>query len=230
MRFIMCGDTHGTFDLDKVTDYFDKHGNEYTRDDYLIILGDVAVCGASRSDEAETRQILNNLPVTVLFIDGNHENFDYLNSYPIVKWNGGKVHFVEDNIIHLMRGQVFDIYGTTFFTFGGAYSTDRNYRVEGVSWWPQEIPTHEEYEEGWNNLKKVDFKVDYICTHTAPTDVVGALGYGETLDEEVAFLKYLSCVADRTDFTAWYFGHFHEDECIEDVYHCLFETLEIIEK
>ena len=41
-----------------------------------------------------------------------------------------KVHFVESDIIHLMRGQVFDIGGTTFFTFGGAYSIDRMYRTE----------------------------------------------------------------------------------------------------
>ena len=58
-------------------------------EDYLIICGDVGVCGFSASDEAETRNILRNLPVTTLFVDGNHENFEQLNSYSVETWNGG---------------------------------------------------------------------------------------------------------------------------------------------
>lgn len=58
-------------------------------EDYLIICGDVGVCGFSASDEAETRNILRKLPVTTLFVDGNHENFEQLNSYSVETWNGG---------------------------------------------------------------------------------------------------------------------------------------------
>ena len=112
--------------MPKVTKYFYEHKGEFSEDDYRIILGDLQVCGFDRESEKETRETLCNLPVTVLFIDGNHENFDKLNAYPVDEWNGGKVHIMENNIIHLMRGQVFDIDGTTFFTFGGAASIDRN--------------------------------------------------------------------------------------------------------
>ena len=114
MSFIISGDTHGTIDIGKVVRFFGEHEDEYTSDDYLIICGDVGACGFSASDEANTREVLRNLPVTVLFVDGNHENFEQLNSYPVDVWNGGKVHFVDHNIIHLMRGQVFDIEGTRF--------------------------------------------------------------------------------------------------------------------
>ena len=58
-------------------------------------------------------------------MDGNYENFKQLNAYDVDIWNGGKVHFIENEIIHLMRGQVFEIDGTRFFTFGGAYSIDK---------------------------------------------------------------------------------------------------------
>lgn len=34
-----------------------------------------------------------------------------------------------------MRGQVFDIDGTSFFTFGGAYSLDKMYCTEGLLWY-----------------------------------------------------------------------------------------------
>ena len=76
MSFIISGDTHGTIDIGKVVKFFCEHGDEYTSDDYLIICGDVGVCGFSASDEANTREALKNLPVTILFVDGNHENFE----------------------------------------------------------------------------------------------------------------------------------------------------------
>lgn len=171
MSIVITGDTHGTFDIGKVVRYFNEHEDEYTQDDYLIICGDVGICGFSAAYEANTRAVFRSLPVTTLFIDGNHENFEQLNSYAVEQWNGGKVHIIEDNMIHLMRGQIFKIDGLKFFTFGGAYSIDKMSRAEGISWFPEEIPSREEYEEGWKNLEKEDFQVDYILTHTAPRDV-----------------------------------------------------------
>lgn len=229
MSFIVSGDTHGTLDIEKIVRFFDEHEGEYTSDDYLIICGDVGVCGFLASDESETRKILRDLPVTTLFIDGNHENFSELNSYAVDTWNGGNVHFIESRIIHLMRGQVFDIDGTKFFTFGGAYSIDKMSRTEGISWFPEEIPDRDEYEEGWQNLEKAGFKVDYILTHSGPREVVAAMGYGEMSDGEIELRQYLQRVADNTDFTAWYFGHFHEDEEIEDMFFCLFDEVVTIE-
>ena len=48
---------------------------------------------------------------TTLFVDGNHENFDRLYDYPVEEWHGGKVHKIRSSVIHLMRGQVFEIDG-----------------------------------------------------------------------------------------------------------------------
>ena len=225
MSFIISGDTHGTLDIKKVVDFFEGKDGEYTKDDYLIILGDVGVCGFNPEEEKETRKILRDLPVTTLFIDGNHEHFRHLNSYPVEEWNGGKVHVIERNIIHLMRGQIFDIDGTSFFTFGGAYSVDKWCRREGISWFSEEIPNRFEIDEGWFNLEKRNFKVDYILSHTAPTDVAAAMCYGEMSDDEIALRRYLQRVADNTEFNAWYFGHFHEDSEVEDTFFCLFEKI-----
>ena len=175
--------------------------------------------------EANTRAVFRSLPVTTLFIDGNHENFEQLNSYAVEQWNGGKVHIIEDNMIHLMRAQIFTIDGLKFFTFGGAYSIDKMSRAEGISWFPEEIPSREEYEEGWANLEKEDFQVDYILTHTAPRDVAAAMGYGELSDDEVELRQYLQRVADETEFQKWYFGHFHEDAEVEEVFVCLYDEV-----
>ncbi len=227
-KFVIAGDTHGTIDLAKVFNYFLNNKDQYTKDDYLIILGDVGVCGFDPREERQVRSILRILPVTTLFIDGNHENFDNLNSYNIDIWNGGKVHIIENKIIHLMRGQVFEIDGKKFFTFGGASSTDKEFRSEGLDWFPEEIPTREEYEEGWDNLEKANFSVDYILTHTGPREVIAAMGYGEWTDDEKELRQYLQRVADNTDFEGWYFGHYHEDTEIEDVFFCLFDEIVVI--
>lgn len=228
MSFIIAGDTHGMIDINKIVKFFNEHEGKYTSEDYLIICGDVGICGFFASEEAETRRIFRNLPVTTLFVDGNHENFEQLNSYGIDIWNGGKVHFIESGIIHLMRGQIFEIDATRFFTFGGAYSIDKMYRTEGVSWFPEEIPNRMEYEEGWHNLEKVDFQVDYILTHSGPREVVAAMGYGEMSDDEIELRQYLQRVADNTEFKAWYFGHFHVDMEVEDMFYCLYDDIVVL--
>lgn len=228
MSFIVTADIHGMINIDKAVRFFESKENMYTKNDYLIICGDVGVCGFSYFEEEEVIKTLRSLPVTTLFIDGNHENFGRLNLYKVNMWNGGKVHFIEDDIIHLMRGQVFSIGGKKFFTFGGAYSIDGLYRTKGVTWFDEEIPSRAEYEEGLKNLRANDFTVDYILSHTAPRRVAAEMGFGEWAEEEIELREFLQQTADSTKFTAWYFGHFHQDIQIENKFFCLYdEPIEI---
>ena len=66
---------------------------------------------------------------TLLFVDGNHENYDLLAEFPVQMWHGGKVQMIRENVIHLMRGQMFNLQGRRFFTFGGARSHDIVYGI-----------------------------------------------------------------------------------------------------
>ena len=152
----------------------------------------------------------------VLFIDGNHENFDLLNAYPVEEWKGGKIHRIRPNIIHLMRGQVFVIEGNKIFTFGGASSVDREMRTEGVSWWAAEVPDYAEFDEGIANLKRHDNTVDYIITHTADERamyypaMVRMLARKEVRPEN----RMLSTFEDTVTYRHWYFGHYHIDASV----------------
>ena len=69
-------------------------------------------------------------------------------------------------VIHLMRGQIYDIEGLKIFTFGGASSHDKEYRIENVSWWRRELPDVFEMDEARENLERVDNKVDLITFNT----------------------------------------------------------------
>ena len=218
----LCGDTHGDIDLEKVEDYFEEvlMFETVSKDDYLIILGDVGVCWDGGANDNAIRNHLQKLPCTVLWVDGNHENFDLLEEFPVEEdWNGGKVQFIEEDIIHLMRGQVYTLEGKKFFTFGGGHSIDKALRIPGRSWWPQEMPTEREYEEGLRNLERVDNQVDYILTHTCPGHIAGLLATKLYHGEE-ELQEYLDDISQEVDFSMWYFGHWHIDQT-EDRYRCL---------
>lgn len=66
---------------------------------------------------------------------------------------------------------------------------------------------------------------NYILTHTRPKEIVAEMGYVELSDEEVELRQFLQRVADNTDFTAWYFGHFHEDAEVEEIFFCLYDEM-----
>ncbi len=121
----ITGDCHADFRRFS-TNIFPEQ-REMTKEDYVIICGDFG--GVWNKDEESPREKwdlnwLEDKPFTTLFVDGNHENFDRLYSYPVEKWHGGKVHKIRDSVIHLMRGQVFEIEDRKIFTFGGASSHD----------------------------------------------------------------------------------------------------------
>ncbi len=208
----ITGDTHGTDDPNgflKLKNFAQENRN-LTKNDYVIISGDAGIVWSDSTLDKMISQY-SKLPFTILYIDGNHENFDMLEEYPVEIWNGGKVHKIDDSILHLMRGQVFTIEGKKILTFGGAESTDKDYRIEGKSWWSQEVPSSEEFNEAIDNLLKVDFKVDYIVTHTIDAitlSIPPMFGYNYRLDETSKMLNYFQ---NNVDYKHWYFGHFHED-------------------
>lgn len=112
----------------------DIHANQYkwveqihpalSSGDILIVNGDFGIGfwnGRYWSEETFFDWI-SEQEYTVLFVDGNHENFNKLNGYPVELWNGGKVHKIRHNLIHLMRGEVYNIDGIVVLVFGGGYS------------------------------------------------------------------------------------------------------------
>lgn len=223
----LTGDTHGGVDSKKL---FSGPAVEkqLTKDDFLIILGDFGFIWKNTPDDAEQYWLaeLEKLPWTTLFIDGNHENFSRLNSYPVENWHGGKIHRINDSVIHLMRGQVFDIDGKTFFTFGGAKSIDAALRTEGISWWPEEQANYAEIEEGFDNLLVHHDKVDYVLTHTCVTEVCNLIvnGFGGGYHDPDPMTKVLDSYRLAIDFQKWYFAHWHIDKNFGR-YECLYNKI-----
>lgn len=226
MSIYICGDVHGDKDIKKLNTTQWPEQKNLTKDDYLIIVGDFgAIWDGSKSDKWLI-DWYDKKPFTTLFIDGNHENFDLLYSYPEIEWNGGIARKISDSIYYLTRGQVFMIDGKKFFTMGGAYSIDKMYRTPNISWWSEEIPSTKEMDLGIENLKKHDWNVDVVLTHAAPLDVVERRLYFRTNNlEEKSFLKYLQYIQEEINYQSWFFGHYHDDIDFDGNIHLLYDRV-----
>ena len=253
-RIFVTGDTHGDYDYKKLNVLTDR---ELTREDYLIVCGDFgAIWSGSNKDIKDQRYVnykigkngVNFLTsyasgeddymldwyekqdYTVLFCDGNHENFQLLNAYPVEEWHGGMIHRIRPNIIHLMRGQIYEIGRKIFFVMGGASSIDKAHRTEGKSWWAEELPSKEEYELALDNLEKHDFKVDYVISHCCATKWLQILySWHNEADELTQFFDYLE-ETYNLQYEHWYFGHHHIDRKLDSRHTCLYDDIIEIRK
>ena len=233
MAIYVTGDIHGEHSIRKLTTKRFPDQKSLCRDDYVIICGDFGLLWnetqrGKRRDEYWLNW-LNNKNFTTLFIDRNHENFNLLESYPIEMWNGGKVHRIKENVIHLMRGQVFTLCGHTFFTMGGGTSIDKEFRVEGKSWWPQEAISLQELDEAIENLDKYNWNVDFVLTHTVSNIIMkDDLGFPK---EHSVLTDFLDVIQLYLKYKQWYFGHFHVDVVFCDrkatgLYHIITKILQ----
>ncbi len=245
----ITGDTHADFGRRFNMDSFPEQ-KTMTKDDYVIITGDfggIFDVGQESKNEKNWLDWFESRSYTLLFIDGNHENFDRLYTYPLKEWHGGLVHVIRPHVLHLMRGQVFSIDGKTIFTFGGARSHDisggildpedphfklkkkqlikqgRLFRVAHRTWWEEELANEKEMEEGRQNLSAYNNEVDYIITHCCSTSTQEAFGDSWYLPD--AETDYLDWVKKNVRFKKWFFGHYHDTRIVSPTEILLFEQI-----
>ena len=214
------GDCHGNFRRFQ-PEYFPEQAG-MTKNDMVIIAGDFGGVWFGDSRDDETLDWLERLPFTLAFVCGNHENYDALERYPVAEWHGGKVHRVRPHVLHLMRGQIFELESYRFFTMGGAKSHDTNHRINHISWWRQELPSDEEYIEALQNLERYNWQVDYIITHCAPTSI--AL-MGNRHNEADRLTDFLQEVKERAKYHYWLFGHYHDNKAVNEKHILLWEQI-----
>jgi len=224
----VTGDTHGCVDVIKLVEFAAR--NEWlTKDDYVIIAGDFGAIWDKGSLE-RSLNVYSAFPWTTLFVDGNHENFDLINAYPIEKWKGGKVHKIRDDVIHLMRGQVYEIYGKRIFTFGGGTSIDRCLRTPKISWWPQELPTYDDLDEAEKNLKACNKKVDYIITHSCSERTLYELPlYAQSIKAKVFLDNVFLSNFESVQYKRWYFGHYHLDRDLDEKRSAVYQRILLLD-
>ena len=214
-RLFLTGDTHGDINIKKLSYRNFPLGRELDKNDCICILGDFGCIWNLDKGDNYWLNWLESRPFTTLFLPGNHENYPLLRSFPEEQWYGGTIRRIRPSVIMLERGEIFNIANATFFCMGGARSVDKVYRKEGKSWWPDEMPSYEEYQRATSNLERVSFQVTYILTHCGPNYIVDKLFPYENQHDELTsfFEKY---VRANTTFSRWFMGHYHIDRSYDN--------------
>ena len=237
MSLYVTGDIHAEVDIHHINSQARKrNGIVLNPNDYLIITGDFGLpFSPSDIDEYNHKKgeyrfwinWLDKYPCKILFVDGNHDNHEWWAEQKVTKMFGGSVHVHphSNNVIHLMRGQVYTIEDKTFFTMGGAKSVDILHRKEHISWWKDEMPSNTEYELAMKNLEKHNMSVDYVISHTCGNSYLNDLYTAHNeFDQLTSFFNHLE-FDFGLKFKHWYFGHHHIDKQIDDKHTCLYYNI-----
>lgn len=214
----ITGNTHG--DINR---FESEQTKKLTSEDFLIICGDFGFIWDGGKNEEKQLEKLSQKPYTILFVDGTHENFDLLNAYPTKQWNHGQVHEIRPNILHLMRGEIFEIDGHSIFAFGGGESEEKEIYMETGRWWPEEMPTREEMITGAKNLFDHQLTVDYIITHEpCPAHVVNGIRQDIHRSALQAFFEEILM---QVTYKQWFFGAQHVDRNMSNRHIAVFEQI-----
>lgn len=230
MSVYVTGDTHGGIDLQKVRDWDVAVGHTLTRDDYLVIAGDFGYPWGGGPQEESEMGWLESRAYTVLFADGNHENYGWWMRQPYEEWHGGRVQRMRPGSLvrRLCRGEVYDLGGRSILTMGGATSTDRDIRIPYQSWWPQELPDEHDFADARARLDSVGWQVDYVITHTCGTRLLPRALYPDPAwqhPDKDRLTDFLDELDDRLCYHRWYLGHFHRDCDLDDRHTVLYDRV-----
>lgn len=173
-RILFLGDTHGDFD-------FTASALEEAADlkcDAVFQVGDFGFLWPSRTSSEmmeELKLVTKDVGIPLFWIDGNHD------WHPEIRRRYPKLHFTIsrgvggpplDGVHHIRRASSLTILGRGLDTLrivglGGAPSIDRNRRVEGANWWPEEAITDEDISEVPLDVFG-DEMWDILASHDAP--------------------------------------------------------------
>ena len=219
MATFLKGDIHGN--LFEIIDFINRF--DLGKSDNIIILGDCGI--AWRKDKKDLDQNIKlwnecGNGVKLYFIDGNHENFNILNSLPIEN-NMGKI---ADNIYHLRRGQVYEFENKKILVCGGADSIDKYRRIENFTWWKEEAISQETIDD----IPAGHY--DYVLTHCCPRSIFEKnriyLSTLQFLDENKinhSSEDMLEQLKNKITFDHWFFAHYHINRNLDEKFTCLFE-------
>lgn len=232
--------------------------------DKVIVLGDFGLVW-SLPNEKYYKQEQNYFkqftqkPYQLLFLDGNHDNHLLLNQLPIKDYCNGKVGVAySDNygeVLYLKRGEVYLFDNKKYLVLGGATTHSYLEEKDGVNWWKEETLQFKDMKNCLKNLKKHNFEVDYVLTHTCPS-FIGLKLYNQlekpkepkTFYEEREYNrnlntlnKYLFKSKDNHSkffellvtkynlkFKEWHFGHYHQDKVLFNKFYLHYNEVNLV--
>lgn len=215
----LTGDKH----RDDFLTYLPKFCEELkpTINDTLIVLGDAGINWYTGKKDDEFKKFLATFPITIFCVHGNHEIRPFnIPTYKEEKRFGAKAYVEEKfpNLIFAKDGEIYNIDGNEILVLGGAYSVDKEYRIPGVSWWEDEQPSPQIKKHASSNIRKHNYKVDYVVSHTLPYKYVPIETFKFYIrGVDITTEKWLDGIEDRLNYKKWYGGHYHIEKTQDKV-------------
>ena len=214
----VTGDTHA--DFRRVSDFCNKMNT--TKEDILIVLGDAGLNYYLNYKDDFVKKEVQQLPITVFCIHGNHEERPFnISSYKTKDWHNGLVYYEDcyPDILFAKDGELYDFNGKTCLVIGGAYSVDKQYRLSrGWSWFESEQPSDEIKKYVINQLDKVDWVVDYVFSHTTPLKYEPVEWFLDFIDQNTVDKtteEWLDSIENKLNYKKWYCGHYHGSKTVD---------------
>lgn len=212
MIWHITGDTHGRFNR------FDKYQFANPENHAVIILGDAGFNFYLNKTDNKNKKVVNNYGFKVYCVRGNHEErpekVPGIHPFYDEEVKGVVLKEVRyPNIRYFIDGNVYTIQGHTFLILGGAYSIDKDYRIENnYPWFECEQLTEKEKSRIYNEVKGKSF--DFVLSHTCPiswepTDLF--LNYINQSKVDKSMELWLEEIKNIIGFKVWLFGHYHAD-------------------
>lgn len=208
---LFAGDWHGNFNQAKTAL---KHAHQHDIH-HVIQLGDFGVFNNTVFLEHLEREAAWR-DITIYFVDGNHEEFPYLYSFPLAEEGTREL---TPHVFHLPRGFRFTWGTTRFLAMGGAYSVDRSYRELNRSYWDEELITDQDIAAAGTD------QTDVLLAHDSPADAPnpvtdnpfkqqrGRDWFGaEHIANANLHRLQLQRVTDATDPVLIFHGHYHSHQ------------------
>ena len=218
MSWYITGDTHRDFSRFYKNRQFDITDN-------IIILGDAGLnYTLNINDKFFKQNLIKHCPSTFYLVRGNHEERPENISTITTQYDNkiqGEIYVEPEfpTIKYFKDGEIYIINGYRTLVIGGAYSVDKQFRldrnfgkIDGSGWFPEEQLTIEEQKNILNKVRGE--KVDFIFTHTCPITIepydLFLNGINQsTVDKSME--AFLEDINKNVDWFIWLFGHFHRD-------------------
>jgi len=220
------GDIHGN--NTDIIEFCKMH--ELAASDVVVLLGDVGANYYTGKRDRKMKEAFAKVAPTFLCIHGNHEmRPGTIDTYKQREWNSGIVWYEEEfpNLLFAKDGEIYEIEGIRHIAIGGAYSVDKYYRItRGYGWWADEQPSEEikAYVEKQLAMKEVDVILSHTCPYKyEPREMFLSFIEQDTVDDSTE--RWLDTIEEKTDYKAWYCGHWHTDKRIDKI-HFLYHTIE----
>jgi 3-oxoacid CoA-transferase subunit A len=208
--YFITGDTHR--DFSRVEELCNRVGT--TKDDTMIVLGDAGINYWSGNSDRNLKRRLSDLPIKFFLIRGNHEiRPSDIPTYKTVNFCGGWA-YIEDefpDLVFAMDGQIYNLCGKRALVVGGAYSIDKQYRLElGNNWFSNEQLSEVEMDAILSGYK--GYIVDYILSHTAPDSEIPYYLLPQQfagIPTDKSMELWMDKLKQSVSYKKWFCGHFH---------------------